>query len=162
MKHFCRLLIAFCLLGCGTVAIQAQNSIPATGGNASGAGGAVSYTIGQLVYTPISGTTGMVSQGVQQPFEITVITAIEEASEISLEISVYPNPADGYVNLKIEKYDANNLRYMLFDMNGMLFQERKVEGSETLIQLGHLFPGTYFLRIADKQKEIKTFKIIKK
>ena len=162
MKHFCRLFIAFCLFGCGTVAIQAQNSIPATGGNAAGTGGTVSYTIGQLVYTPISGETGMVSQGVQQPYDITVITAIEEASEISLEISVYPNPAVGYVNLKIGKYDTYNLRYMLFDMNGMLFQERKVEGDETLIQLGNLLPGIYFLRVTDNNKEIKTFKIIKK
>jgi hypothetical protein len=162
MKHFYRLFIAFCLFGCGTVAIQAQNSIPATGGNADGTGGTVSYTIGQLVYTPITGETGMVSQGVQQPFDITVITAIEEASEISLEISVYPNPAVGYVNLKIGKYDTYNLRYMLFDMNGMLFQERKVEGDETLIQLGNLLPGIYFLRVTDNKKEIKTFKIIKK
>lgn len=162
MKQFCRLLIAFCLFGYGTVAVQAQNSIPATGGNAVGAGGTVSYTIGQVVYTPISGTTGFMTQGVQQPYEISVVTGIEEASEITLEISVYPNPAVGYVNLKVEKYDTDNLRYMLYDMNGMLFQERKVEGPETQIQIGHLLPGTYFLRIAENKKEIKTFKIIKK
>lgn len=160
MKHLTKVLIAFCVFGFGTI-IQAQNSIPATGSNAAGTGGTVSYTIGQVVYTTISGTTGMVSQGVQQPFDITVITAIEEASEISLEISVYPNPAVGYVNLNVKKYDADNLRYMLYDMNGMLLLNRIVEGTETLIQIGHLFPGTYLLRIADNKKEIKTFKIIK-
>lgn len=162
MKHFCRLLIAFCLFGYGTVAIQAQKSISAAGGNAAGTGGTVSYTIGQVVYTPISGATGIITQGVQQPYEISVVTGIEEASEINLEISVYPNPAVGYVNLKVEKYDADNLSYMLYDMNGMLFQKKKVEGSETRIQIGHLLPGTYFLRIADNNKDIKIFKIIKK
>ncbi len=162
MKQFCKVLIAFCLFGFGT-AIQAQNSIPASGGNANGPGSSsVSYTVGQLVYTTISGTDRTLAQGVQQPFEISVITGIKEASDISLEISVYPNPATGFVNLRVGKYDRDNLVYKLFDMNGMLFQEKMVEGDETQIQLGNILPGTYLLKIVDNQKEIKTFKIIKK
>ena len=64
MKHFNKLLIAFCLFVLG-MTIQAQNAIPAAGGNAAGAGGTVSYTVGQAVYTTNTGTTGSVVQGVQ-------------------------------------------------------------------------------------------------
>jgi hypothetical protein len=161
MKHLTKVLIAFCLFGYGTI-IQAQNSISAAGGNATGTGGTVSYTIGQVVYTTISGTNYDVIQGVQLPFEISVLTSTEEASGITLEFSVYPNPANGFVMLKVKNYDSDNLSYKLFDMNGTLFQRDKVKGNETLIQLGNIMPGTYFLKIDDKNKEIKTFKIIKK
>ncbi|MEI6048762.1 MAG: hypothetical protein WCS03_07670 [Bacteroidota bacterium] len=34
---------------------------------------------------------GSAVQGVQQPFEISMVTGIEEASGISLEVMVYPN-----------------------------------------------------------------------
>jgi len=47
-------------------------------------------------------------------------------------------------------------------MNGMLFQNNPVQGSETSIQLENVIPGTYILKIVKNKKEIKTFKIIKK
>ncbi len=161
MKHLTKVLIAFCLFGYGTT-IQAQNSIPASGGNATGTGGTVSYTIGQVVYTTISGTTGVMTQGVQQPFEISVLTGITEASGITLEISFYPNPANDYVILSVKKYDSDNLGYKLYSLNGTLLQSKKVESNETRIQMGNILPGTYILKIGDNNKEIKTFKIIKK
>jgi hypothetical protein len=160
MKHLTKLLIALCLFGYGTI-LQAQYTIPATGGNATGAGGAVSYTIGQIVYTTISGTTGIITQGVQQPFEILVVTGIEEVKDIILEISVYPNPATGHVKLKVGNYDIDNLSYQLYNIDGKPLQGNKIEGNETLIQLKSLMTGTYFLKVIDNKKELKTFKIIK-
>ncbi len=161
MKHLTKLLIAFCLFGYGTT-LQAQNSISASGGNATGTGGTVSYTIGQVAYTTNSGTTGTVTQGVQLPFEISVVTGTEELSDITLEFQVYPNPATGFVTLKVKGYSIDNLSYKLYDITGKLFQSKKVEGSETQIPMGDVMPGTYILKITDNNKEAKTFKIIKK
>ena len=96
-------LSALLLLGFGLAGLQAQEAIPATGGNGSGSGGSVSYTVGQIVYTTITGTNGSSAQGVQQPFEISVVTGIPEAKDISIEIIVYPNPAQDFIMLKIEK-----------------------------------------------------------
>jgi hypothetical protein len=149
------------LLGLGLTGAQAQNAISAAGGNATGSGGTVSQTIGQVTYTTISGTTGTVTQGVQQPYEISVVTGIEEAVGIILEISVYPNPATDFVRLKIENYEVENLRYQLYDINGSLLQDNKVEGKETSIIMRNHLPATYFLKVTDKNKVIKTFKIIK-
>jgi hypothetical protein len=70
--------------------VHAQSTIPATGGNAAGNGGSVSYTVGQIVYTTVSGTNGSVAQGVQQPYEISVVTGIEN-KEINLSCSIYSN-----------------------------------------------------------------------
>jgi hypothetical protein len=141
--------------------LQAQNTISASGGNASGSDDSVSYTIGQIIYTTYIGTNGSVAQGVEQPYEISVVTGIKEAKDISLVIIVYPNPAPDYVRLKIKNYDIQNLRYQLYDNNGSLLQDNKVEGSETNIVMGNLVPANYFLKITDNNKVIKTFKIIK-
>jgi len=161
MKIFKVALVVFCLIGFGS-SIQAQNAIPASGGNASGSGGTVSYSVGQIVYTTnTSVSSGSVAQGVQQPFEISVITAIEQAEYITLVCSVYPNPASDFLTLKIENYDNKSLSYKLFDANGKLLESKKVISNETIISMANLLPSIYFLKVTDNQKEIKTFKIIK-
>ena len=160
MKKALIVLIAFCIFGFGS-AIRAQNAIPASGGNAIGSGGSVSYTVGQVVYTKYTGTNGSVAQGVQQPYEISVITGLEEAKDISLEIVVYPNPAHDFVKLKIKNYKVENLRYQLYDINACLIKDNKVEGNETSISMQNLVPSVYFLKVTGNNKVIKTFKIIK-
>jgi hypothetical protein len=142
-------------------AINAQSTIPATGGNATGSGGSVSYTVSQIIYQTISGSNGIVTLGVQQPYEISVVTAVETVKDISLEMVVYPNPATDFVKLKIENYETDNLKYQLYDINGSLLLDNKVESNETSIIMSNYLPSTYFLKISDKNKVVKTFKIIK-
>ena len=154
------LCVLFCS-GFGIAILQAQATIPASGGNAIGSGASVSYTVGQVVYTTNTGTNGTVAQGVQQPFEISVVTAIKEAEGISLEIKIYPNPTSDFLTLKVENYDRENLSYKLFDAKGKLLESKKVTGNVTIIPMANLLPTLYFLKVIDNQKEIKTFKIIK-
>jgi hypothetical protein len=161
MKRFyLNTLIESILIFC-TTTLQAQQTIATSGGNATGTGGTVSYTIGQVSYTTNKDGTGMVVQGVQQPYEVQVVTGLDEARGISLEISIYPNPASDFLKLKIESYTLENLSYQLYDINGNLLQNGEVVDKETVIKTSDLLPAAYFLRIRDNQKEVKTFKIIK-
>lgn len=151
------------LLFLGVSSLQAQEAIPATGGEASGSGGTASYTIGLVVYTTNEGTGGnTVAQGVQQPFEISVVTGIAEAKGVSLQVSAYPNPTTDYLTVKVKNYKTANLQYMLFDINGKLLQIVKATGNETQIATSNLVPANYFVKVLDNKKEIKVFKIIKK
>jgi opacity protein-like surface antigen len=161
MKPLRKLLLICSFLAFGS-AVMAQSTIPATGGNGSGSGGTVSYTVGQVVYTTISGTTGSVTQGVQQPYEISIVTGLEEAKGINLIFSAYPNPAGDFLTLKIENYDKENLSYRLYDLSGNLLVIKKIVAAETSISMGNLLPGTYFLKVTGNDKVVKTFKIIKK
>ena len=154
-------LIIVLMYGLCMTGLQAQNTIPASGGNATGAGGTASYTVGQIVYTKIIGSNGIVAQGVQQAYEISVVTGIPEAQEISLEMNVYPNPAQDYIKLNIKNYEVENLRYQLYDINGNLLLSNTIEGQETNIIMQTLLPSTYFLKVIQGNKDIKTFKIIK-
>jgi hypothetical protein len=149
------LAILLCIL------LKAQSTIPASGGNASGGGGTVSYTVGQIVFTTNTGTNGTVSQGVQQPYEISVVTAIQNTKDIILECLAYPNPTRGQVKLVIRTNDFENLRFQLYDLNGVRIQDIKIEDEETEILMDRLFSSVYFLKVLSGNKEIKTFKIIK-
>ena len=145
-----------------TQPVTAQTSTNAAGGNASGSGGSVSYSVGQVVYTTNTGTNGSVSEGVQQPFEISVVTGIEEAKDIFLNVSAYPNPTTDYLELKVENLQLSELSYKLYDISGKVYQNKEIGNSITKIEMQNLPQGIYFIKVIDtKNKEFKTFKIIK-
>ena len=148
--------VAFLLLGLG--GLHAQETIPATGGEAIGTGGTASYSVGQVVYTTNTGTNGSVAQGVQQPYEISTTVGINETS-IILEMSVYPNPTNNYLTLKVE--DNANLIYQLIDLQGKVIENKKVNSNSTTITMEALPKSTYFLTVTDNKNTVKTFKIIK-
>ena len=161
MKDERKFLIIILLCSFWTTIVSAQVTVPATGGNATGSGGSVSYTVGQICYSTISGTNGSVVQGVQQPFEISVVTGIEETKGIVLICTAYPNPTSDFLTLKVENYDNKSLSYELFDVSGNLLENKKIEGTEITIPFGERSPSVYFLKVTDKNKVVKTFKIIK-
>ena len=139
----------------------AQTSINATGSNASGSGGSVSYSVGQVVYQTNTGTNGSVAEGVQQPYEITVVEAIEEAKGINLSVSAYPNPTTDYLTLEVNDFELSNLHFQLYDLQGKLLQSEKIMGKQTSIVMSNLAPAPYFVKVVQGDKEVKTFKIIK-
>ncbi len=161
MRHKRLKLSAVLLLGLGLTGLQAQTSVNATGGNASGSGGTVSYSVGQVVYTTNTGTNSSVAQGVQQPYEISVLTAIEQAKGINLSVSAYPNPTTDFLTLRIDEFEISNLSYQLYDINGKLLQSEKITGNQTSIVMSHLVPANYLVKVIQGNKEFKTFKIIK-
>ncbi|MBA7550129.1 hypothetical protein ES705_42635 [subsurface metagenome] len=129
-------------LGLGLTGLQAQETIPATGSNASGSGGSVSYSVGQVIYTTNTGTNGSIAQGVQQPYEISVVSGIGKAKDINLICTAYPNPTTDFLTLKVENYDNENLFYQLFDISGQLLESKKLKGNETTITMANLVPAT--------------------
>lgn len=162
MKHF-KILLCSAFLSLSFVAmVQAQSAIPAAGGNSSGTGGTVSYTVGQITYQTISGSTGTVAPGVQQPFEISIVTALEKTEGITLDYKVYPNPAADILTLIIRPFGEENVRFRLYDLNGVLLQDKKIESEVTEISMQNLSASVYLMKIIVDHQEVKTFKIIKK
>ena len=142
--------------------LDGQATTTTTGGTANGSGGSVSYTIGQITYHTISGTNGSVAQGVQQPYEISVVTAIDNTEGITLVYKVYPNPTRGLITLTIKPFYNENLRFRLYDLNGILLQDKKIESEETVISMLNHSSAIYFLKVLKDTKEVKIFKIVKR
>lgn len=161
MRHKRLQLSAILLLGLGLTGLQAQERINTAGGDASGSGGSVSFSIGQLVYQTHTGTNGSVAKGVQQPFEISVVIGSEETERITFMVSAYPNPVVDCITLSIREVDISNLSYHLFDVNGKLLRSEKITASHTNIEMGKFVTSCYFLKVTRGNKEVKTFTIIK-
>lgn len=164
-KHKQIKLICILFLSLWFTVLYAQEAIPAAGGNATGSGGSMSYSVGQDVYTTNTGSNGSVAQGIQQPYEIFVVTGLEEAIGIKLNLSAYPNPATDFLILKVDvstQLNFHSMSYQLFDLSGKLLENKELMSSETSIDMKNLLPSTYLLKVIDKNKEVKTFKIIKK
>ncbi|HET7732740.1 MAG TPA: T9SS type A sorting domain-containing protein, partial [Paludibacter sp.] len=157
-----RVCIMLFLSGFFVVNMHAQNAFTSTGGNLSGSGGSLSYSAGQVFNAPQNGSTGSVTTGVQQPYEISVVTDIKNTAEINLGMSAYPNPAIDNLQLDIEGDSFKGLRYELLDLSGKVLESKKIEGNQTIIAMSQLSHATYFVKVIQNSKEIKTYKIIKK
>ena len=136
-----------------------QALIPA-GGNATGSSGNSSFTVGQIAYTTNSNANYSVAEGVQQPFEISILS-VDEYIQSNIQLTVYPNPTLDYLTLNIDTLETEGLEYSLIDINGKLLSEEKITNQLTTINFTSMPSSTYFIKVAVKDKNVKTFKIIK-
>ncbi|MBC7847035.1 MAG: T9SS type A sorting domain-containing protein [Flavobacterium sp.] len=154
------LTIVLLCLNLWTATIQAQQSTTTVGGNALGSGGNITYSVGQVICTTNAGLNGSITQGVQQPYEILSVLGVEN-HQISLNFQVYPNPTTDYLTLNMGNTELLNLHFQLFDINGKLIEIKKITNTIETIQMTNLPIATYFLKVVNYNKEIKTFKIMK-
>ena len=147
------------LLSFSAIGQTAHQVLSATGGDASGTGGSVAYSVGQIVYSTSTGTTGSVAQGVEQAYEIYSVGIKETTLNISL--SVFPNPTSDFLTLKVEDYNNEALSYNLIDEQGKLILSKQITNQETQVAMSTLARGSYFINIVQTNKQIQTFKIIK-
>lgn len=140
---------------------NAQQSVNTSGGNGTGSGGSINYSVGQIDYVSITSAGGSANQGIQQPFEIVVL-GTNAFANINLEMKAYPNPTTSNLNLKINNYTTENLHYLVYDISGQIINQQKIISEETTISMEKLSAGNYLLQIAENGKALKTFKIIKK
>ena len=137
----------------------AQSAIVPTGGTASGNGGTVTYTIGQIAVQSYGEGGTTISEGVQQPYEIQTI-GIDNYPGITLNAMVYPNPTTSNLQLAISNEDFEG-EVKVFDTNGKLLFSKKIEGITTEIPMSDLATGTYFVNVVSEKQILKTFKVVK-
>ncbi len=89
---------------------------------------------------------------------------VDENDAPQLYWSVYPNPTNSNLVLWVKNLDSLklevNMTYRLYDVNGNMLMDEKVEGERTSISVDILSPSVYYLSVLTK-KSIKSFKIIK-
>lgn len=158
-----KLIITVLLFFTTTLVLSAQVALTASGGEASGTSGSSSYSVGQLVYNTLTGTNQYsLSQGIQQPVEISVVSGTDKAQQIQLNVKVYPNPASTYLVLQIDDSEKVSYEAFLYNLNGTQIKQIKVTDVQTEIDINGLLPSVYLLKVLKNDQAIKTFKIIKK
>jgi hypothetical protein len=156
MKNLAILSSAF--LAC--ISLQAQESINAGGGDTTDPEITIAYSIGQVFSEPVIYTEGSLTPGIQQPYEISLVSALPEMNA-DLQIRAYPNPATDYLLLSFPGYRKAAHTMRLIDSSGKNIYMDEVKEELSRLEMQSLSPGTYFLQIASKEQIIQLFKIIK-
>ena len=157
MKFKKTLYIAFALFTmCTSLELSAQETAVAAGGVATGSGGTVNYSVGQVVYTTNTGTNGSVSQGVQQPYAISTTVGVNQTS---IQLEAFPNPTAN--NLTLTTDDSESVIYQLFNNQGAELSSKTLNSKTSSISLEGQPPATYFLKVLKNNEIVKVFKIIK-
>ena len=138
----------------------AQQASVTSGGDATGSGGSASYSLGQVAYTTNLGSTGTVTQGIQQAYSITTLSN-PELTALTLSVQTYPNPTKDNIILALTNAALTDLSYVLYDNNGRTIANALLKQPQTQIEMQNLAAGVYILRVNQNYAEIKTFKIIK-
>lgn len=140
--------------------LQAQESINTSGNNATGNGGSVSYSIGQLFYNTNVGNTGREAQGVQHAFEIFTIGT--EDILFGYDITAYPNPSSGEISIKISSEKQQALKFSIHDVKGRIVRSGNLNEDITRVDLTDIPNAPYLLVIQDDlDKRVKTFRLVK-
>jgi|TARA_Y100000385_G_C12927353_1_gene565220 hypothetical protein len=158
MSQFKQLFISFFLIF--NFSIRAQEVISSSGLNSNGAGGVISYSVGQVAVDFNIANNGSVNMGVQQPYEIYSTIGIE-TENINLNLVAYPNPTNDKLVLFIEDLKSENFSLQLFNLEGKLLMNKECVDNETIINLKIYPTNTYLLTIFKDQLIIKNFRIIK-
>jgi hypothetical protein len=146
-----------------SIANDTMETFNASGDDATGDFGSVTYSIGQVFYTQIGEFNYNVTQGIQQQ-ELNQTLAVEENSvEPKTEIFIFPNPTTDYVIVNTEgvEFESGQDSYQLYDIQGRLVKQNIINQNETKIDLNDLSPSLYLLQVYTNNRILKTFKIIK-
>jgi len=139
---------------------QAQESVATSGGDATGSGGTVAYSVGQIDYVTNTSASGGENQGVQQPYEFFIVGTNDLLLDIS--ITIYPNPTTNNLTLQVSDYNSEKLSYQLYDMQGKLLNHEQIVAPQTQINMNSLPNATYFVHLINPEnKKVQSFKIIK-
>jgi hypothetical protein len=76
-------------------------------------------------------------------------------------LSVFPNPTQSNLILKINDTKFENLSFQIIDIKGMEIIKNEIKNDETSIDFSGFQRAIYFLKIISNNKLIQTFKIIK-
>jgi hypothetical protein len=148
------------VLSFATQLIYTQETNSVSGGEVTGVGGSVSYTVGQTLYTTHTSEAGSLHQGIQQAFEFVTLSN-PELTAVTLNAVTYPNPTTDFIILTLKDANLTGLSYVMVDLLGRLVNKGTIATFETKIGMKSLPIGVYILRVQQNNQALKTFKIIK-
>jgi len=154
------LFFVWILCACLHGLAQVPSSVNSSGGNAQGADGLVSYSVGQVLFETYIDEGGSLGQGVQHTYDIFELGVEDKSIDILLEL--FPNPVTDRLFLRIEDYPIRELSYEIVDMAGGILKAVVITQKQMFIDMSDFSMGTYLFRILEHGNTIHVFKVIKK
>jgi len=158
-KTFSKFIIVSAIMAFISGFANAQHVISSSGSTLKNSTGSLSFTVGELVIDTKNAGATTITQGFHQT-KLT-ITAMNNLRKQNFSISAFPNPTNDFVNLKIEKGEIRDVEFTLFDLQGKVLSNRKIESTNTEVSFSGYNSGNYLLKVIQNGKEIQTLKIVK-
>lgn len=160
-------LFAFSLATMSTAQLTLERTvIGSAGSNAVGSANlTTTWTAGETVIGTGENGTITLAQGFQQPHDAPDLSVT--INEPNIDLSVYPNPTQDKITVRVDATTDQTLYYGVYDMVGKRIalpeETIHVSGqSETSIDFSHLAKATYLLQITNnKGKQVASLRIIK-
>lgn len=157
-KHFFNLTLT-CLV---SLNLTGQTSVNTSGGDGTGNGGSVAFSIGQVFFQVVEDSQISFSEGVQQAFEISIIDGVEEEKPFSFAISAFPNPIMDVLHIELKDEFSGTVMFQVHDAIGNLIQEGEASSSKFTIQTTNWSGGAYYLHVYNTDSlQSSTLKIVK-
>ena len=160
MKTYLTALLVLFGLFCTSIHLSAQDSINAGSGDVTDVDISICYSIGQTFFDHLSYTEGTTTMGIQQAYDVSLLTSLSEIENDALQL--YPNPAVNFVELSFPEYNKFDHQMILFDSSGRAVYRNEIKEPVTEIDVQSLEAGIYFLQVINKEESVKVFKLIKK
>lgn len=144
--------LSFSLLALG------QQATVAGGGDGSGSGGSISFSVGQVGYLFTASPAGGLSAGVQQTYPELDISVGEIVESYAMRL--YPNPTRTYTILELP-VDGAAWRAELCDARGRTVAEFAGLSEANNLDLSAVSSGMYHLRIYRNASYAGHFKVMR-
>lgn len=142
--------------------LKGQTSVNTSGGDGTGNGGSVAFSIGQVFFQVVEDPQISFSEGVQQAFEISIIDGVEEEKPFSFAISAFPNPIMDVLHIELKDEFSGTVMFQVHDAIGNLIQEGEASSSKFTIQTTNWSGGAYYLHVYNTDSlQSSTLKIVK-
>ncbi len=132
-----------------TSSLYAQKGIVSSGGDNVSPAGSVSFSVGQIVFAPVSGETGHVYPGIQQPYPLDIVGIPELHRDYFL--SLFPNPANNFLFLRVstdeEIMQEQDFTARVFDVKGNLLITQRLWHVDNTISIRDLPEAVYFIQV---------------
>ena len=98
------------------------------------------------------------------PEDFVIPWTLNELSEVSQNLEVYPNPTDDYLNFVLQDDDNQNIRVSICDVGGRKYFEHKFNNCNGLltIDVSTLENGTYLYEVKKDDKNTMKGRFVKK
>ncbi len=114
----------------------------------------ISWTLGELAVTTLTGGDMALTQGFQQPFDVGVGIVPDR---MNWNISVYPNPVRNELNIRFHLESPGDYLLEVQDVTGRIISQglhqRVNPGDMVVINTSSYTPGIYFLKVLTPDRE---------
>ena len=144
--------------GFGQTVITKSN-ISSGGGTATAGTTRIVFTVGEVAVNETTQGTVHISEGFINP-EFANETGLSDYRQNELNVSVFPNPAKDFVNVKFP--DAKSYEIDLYSADGKIISTYTTNSTIEQIPVNNLSSGEYLMIVKNtSEKTFKTFNLIK-